>query len=276
MRALREVPPLEAKEEDARWETSIKKIKKIKKDVKGEEAGEGERENAIGGGKKSLKKLLVLTMYPAVEWITPLGFPVDPDVYSLNRGCSAPTHSIGAESSAGCRASASCHHSSLPASKGTSALAAASGLSSTRTRSTLCGSDALFAHLATAASTTVLSGIGFAPRRTADAVSTILDFESPIRAASASAEKPPKTTEWTAPRRAQASIAAGSSGTIGMYRVTSSPFLTPFARSQLAMRTTWSFNCAYVVVVETSRSFPSKRKATRSPSPASTCLSTQL
>jgi hypothetical protein len=30
-----------------------KKIKKIKKDVKGEEAGEGERENAIGGKKKN-------------------------------------------------------------------------------------------------------------------------------------------------------------------------------------------------------------------------------
>ena len=34
--------------------------------------------------------------------------------------------------------------------------------------------------------------------------------------ASASAEKPPKTTVWGAPSRAQASIAIGSSGIIGM------------------------------------------------------------
>ena len=216
-------------------------------------------------------------MYPAVEWITPLGFPVDPEVYSLNSGCSASTHSIGAESSAGCCASASCHHWSRSPSVaiGMSARAAASGLSRTSTRSTLCGSAPL-AHLATAASTTVLSGIGLAPRRTAEAVSTTLDLESAMRAASASAEKPPKTTEWTAPMRAHASIAAGSSGTIGMYSVTSSPLPTPHERSQLAMRTTWSFSWEYVVVDDVPRSLPSKRKATRSPRPASTCLSTQL
>ena len=39
--------------------------------------------------------------------------------------------------------------------------------------------------------------------------------QSLIRSLTASAEKPPKTTEWGAPIRAQASIAATASGTIG-------------------------------------------------------------
>jgi hypothetical protein len=39
---------------------------------------------------------------------------------------------------------------------------------------------------------------------------------SSMRVASSFAAKPPKTTEWIAPRRAQASIATTASGTIGM------------------------------------------------------------
>jgi hypothetical protein len=41
-------------------------------------------------------------------------------------------------------------------------------------------------------------------------------FASSIRTASSCAAKPPKTTEWTAPSRAQASIASIASGTMGM------------------------------------------------------------
>jgi hypothetical protein len=37
-----------------------------------------------------------------------------------------------------------------------------------------------------------------------------------IRVANSSAAKPPNTTEWIAPMRAQASIAITASGTIGM------------------------------------------------------------
>ena len=37
-----------------------------------------------------------------------------------------------------------------------------------------------------------------------------------MRVLSASAEKPPNTTLWMMPSRAQASMAIGSSGTIGM------------------------------------------------------------
>ena len=51
--------------------------------------------------------------------------------------------------------------------------------------------------------------------------------ESAARRPHASPEKPPKTTEWTTPSRAQASIVIGSSATIGMWIVTRSPALSP-------------------------------------------------
>ena len=55
------------------------------------------------------------------------------------------------------------------------------------------------------------------PRRyPPSAVMRTLAWQSLIRPDSASAEKPPKTTVWGAPIRAQASIAIGSSGIIGM------------------------------------------------------------
>jgi hypothetical protein len=48
-----------------------------------------------------------------------------------------------------------------------------------------------------------------------EADTTTFGFASSTRAASSAAAKPPKTTEWTAPSRAQASIATTASGTIG-------------------------------------------------------------
>ena len=46
---------------------------------------------------------------------------------------------------------------------------------------------------------------------------TITDgVASSMRTASSLGAKPPNTTEWTAPIRAQASIATAASGTIGM------------------------------------------------------------
>ena len=47
-------------------------------------------------------------------------------------------------------------------------------------------------------------------------VSTTLASLSTMRLARASAEKPPKTTEWIAPIRAQARMAKAASGIIGM------------------------------------------------------------
>ena len=45
---------------------------------------------------------------------------------------------------------------------------------------------------------------------------TTLHWASSMRVCRASAEKPPKTTEWGAPIRAQASMATTVSGIIGM------------------------------------------------------------
>ena len=49
-----------------------------------------------------------------------------------------------------------------------------------------------------------------------DADRITLGVASSIRVASSGAAKPPNTTEWMAPSRAQASIAITASGTIGM------------------------------------------------------------
>src|SRR3954468_6263140 len=57
---------------------------------------------------------------------------------------------------------------------------------------------------------------------------------SVIRLARASAEKPPKTTMWTAPIRAQASIAMIVSGIIGREMATRSPARTPGAGTAVA------------------------------------------
>ncbi len=49
-----------------------------------------------------------------------------------------------------------------------------------------------------------------------EAESITVGFASSMRVASSLGAKPPNTTEWTAPMRAQASIAITASGTIGM------------------------------------------------------------
>ena len=67
-----------------------------------------------------------------------------------------------------------------------------------------------------ASSTLAFSGIFFPPRTPSSAVMTTRDEQSSIRPFNASGENPPNTTEWTAPMRAQASIAIAVSGIIGM------------------------------------------------------------
>ena len=58
-----------------------------------------------------------------------------------------------------------------------------------------------------AASVLAFSGTLRPPRRPSSAVMTTLEPQSSMRPASDSGEKPPNTTEWIAPMRAQASIA---------------------------------------------------------------------
>ena len=61
--------------------------------------------------------------------------------------------------------------------------------------------------LAIAASALALSGTLRPPRKPSSAVMTTFDLQSSMRPASDSGEKPPNTTEWMAPMRAQASMA---------------------------------------------------------------------
>ena len=67
-----------------------------------------------------------------------------------------------------------------------------------------------------AVSTLRLSGMCLPPRTPSSAVITAQASQSAMRPARLSGEKPPNTTEWIAPMRAQASIAAAASGIIGM------------------------------------------------------------
>ncbi len=67
-----------------------------------------------------------------------------------------------------------------------------------------------------AASVLALSGILRPPRMPSSAVTTQVDSQSVMRPASESGEKPPNTTEWTAPMRAQASMEIAASRIIGM------------------------------------------------------------
>ena len=79
-----------------------------------------------------------------------------------------------------------------------------------------------------------------------DADTITFGFEASIRTANSLGANPPKTTEWIAPSRAQASMAMTASGIIGMYRMTRSPRATPLRRSTPAKRATRSRNSLYV------------------------------
>ena len=70
--------------------------------------------------------------------------------------------------------------------------------------------------LSAAASAFTLSGILRPPRTPSSAVTMMGDLQSSMRPASESGEKPPNTTEWMAPMRAQASMEIAASGIIGM------------------------------------------------------------
>jgi len=76
-----------------------------------------------------------------------------------------------------------------------------------------CGLNALSSIAASSSGLYATTRPGSIPQ---EAQTTTLGLASSIRLASSFAAKPPKTTECTAPIRAQASIAIAASGTIGM------------------------------------------------------------
>ncbi len=105
----------------------------------------------------------------------------------------------------------------------------------------------------------------------------IVLLASAIRWPHAPPEKPPKTSEWITPSRAQASIATGSSGTIGKWKVTRSCGFTPqksFSRAASSFTRRWS--SAYVIsTVSCSSSSGTQMNAFSEPR-VSRCRSTQL
>jgi hypothetical protein len=70
--------------------------------------------------------------------------------------------------------------------------------------------------IASASSTARLSGTALPPRIDSSAVTMSLALASSMRSNRLFAEKPPNTTEWMAPMRAQACIATTASTLIGM------------------------------------------------------------
>ena len=87
-------------------------------------------------------------------------------------------------------------------------------------------------------STCCLIGAVLPLRRAPSTVMSALASENSIRSLTDSAEKPPKTTLWIAPMRAQASIATTTSGIIGRKIPTTSPAPMPRSFSALANRCT--------------------------------------
>ena len=77
-------------------------------------------------------------------------------------------------------------------------------------------------------------------------MTTSLASPSSMRERRASAEKPPKTTEWIAPMRAHASMVTTASAIMGRYTATRSPLPTPSASNAFAALETSSLSCAYV------------------------------
>ena len=134
---------------------------------------------------------------------TPFGFPVLPDVYRMNSGCSLSSGSAG--QSADASATSSCHQRSRPAFISTAVLQ--------RLKTTHFSTVGDFSR---AASTFCFSGTTLPRRHPPSAVMTSFDLASLLRSATASAENPPKMTECVAPIRAQASMAMAASGIIGM------------------------------------------------------------
>ena len=134
---------------------------------------------------------------------TPLGFPVEPEVYKINNGSS---ESMGSGSHvvaipldiSSYHTSRESFHGILPTVLLITRVFLTSG------------------HFSNASSTFDLSGTTLPPLNPSSAVITISQLASRILSFSDSGENPPKTTEWIAPILVQASIANAASKIIGI------------------------------------------------------------
>ena len=115
----------------------------------------------------------------------------------MKRGSSADIISGGQYACT--REVSSCHHLSRPSVQGTGF--------PVRLRTSTCSTEG---HSFKAASTIAFVAIVFPPRRPSSVVISKRDAQSRTRSRRDSAENPAKTTEWTAPIRAQAKKAAAA------------------------------------------------------------------
>ena len=126
---------------------------------------------------------LAFKIYPAVECWMPFGFPVEPDVYKIKRGCSADTET--ASQTSFCPSTRLCHQISL-------FFFIVISFSVLR-KTTTCFTESQF--FSSALSVDSLSGTTWPPRYPPSAVMTNDALASCIRSLIALAENPPKTTE---------------------------------------------------------------------------------
>ncbi len=164
-----------------------------------------------------------------------------------------------ASTCAGSQASAalvisSCHQKSLPAVIVTS--------SPVRFTTITCS---IVGHAPRIASAPALSATALPRRKLPSLVTSIFAPASMMRSLRDSALKPPNTIEWIAPMRVQASIAMASSGIIGRYRLTRSPFLMPCDLSTFANLQTSRWSSLYVNFFESVSGSPSQMRAILSP-----------
>src|SRR5450756_2440125 len=167
----------------------------------------------------------------------------------MKSGCSASTGTGGQSAVMSAAAISSWYQTSRPSVMGTSP----------STRLTTMTLSTVVSPL-TATSALVLEGVVLAPRWPLSAQMRTLAPQSSMRDLSASALKPPNTTMWMAPMRAQASMTTGSSAIMGRYTATRSPFFTPCFLSTFANLLTSSRSSLYVFVVVSPES-PSKMMA---------------
>ena len=144
----------------------------------------------------------VKTMYPAVVCTIPFGRPVDPEVYKIKSGSSASITSAWLVASAS--SIRGCIHSSRPSFIEISC--------PVRFTTSTFSIDGVFTN---ASSAIRFRSMTFVPRNPPSAVISSLHEESLMRLDSAWDEKPPNTTEWIAPMRAQAKTAKANSGIMG-------------------------------------------------------------
>jgi hypothetical protein len=100
------------------------------------------------------------------------------------------------------------------------------------------------AHVVITATTCSLTGAVLPLRRAPSGQTRTFASDTAIRSAHECALKPPKTTLWTAPMRAHASIATATSGIIGRKIPTTSPRSTPRSFRTFANRCTSSWRSA--------------------------------